>query len=815
MTGRPKIVVLGMMTKMPVGGVVWQTLHYLLGFDRLGFDTYYVEAHARTPSMLMRNENDDGGALAAGFIDRVMRRFDRGDRWGYQALHADGRCYGMSQESLRRLYASAELIVNLHGGTTPRPEHSATGRLVYVETDPVQLQVELRHGLPATVEFLEHHCAFFTFGENWGAPDCRLPTTARFEFRPTRQPVCMDLWPPATDASGRCFTTIGNWRQRWRDVALDGQVYTWTKDVEFEKFLDLPRLTGQEFELALSGYETDDKNLLDRNGWRVVDALPFSLDADEYREYIRSSLGEFTVAKDQNVRLRSGWFSDRSATYLAAGRPVVTQDTGFANVLPTGVGLHAFTTLDEAAAAVGRVCSRYGREQRAAHEVARECFDSDVVLGSFLSEVGLASTKAGRRRRALDWDLPLQPASRRPLRLAEGVESRVRTSPIPFTAAEQPGDPPDVSVVVVSHDKLALTRLCIESILENTAGVRYETVVVDNGSQDGSRSYLLTLERRVPHLRLIRNSENVGFPRACNQGLEAARGQVLVLLNNDTVVPPGWLTRLVAHAGPADVGLVGPVTNRIGNEAEVEVSYRTYGQFLRAAHERAASRSGQSFEIPMPAMFCLAFRREVHERLGPLDQRYGIGTLEDDDYAEAARRAGYRLLCAEDVLVHHFGEGSFGDLFPSGEHSRLIEENRRRFEQKWGIRWQPYRRRQSGAYRDLRERVRRIVTSRVPDGSQVIVVSHGDDDLVAFGGAQGRHFPQTTDGVYAGHHPADSTEAIEHLEALRAKGGRYFVLPSTGFWWLEHYAELARHLDSNYDEVFRDDACIVFELEHR
>jgi GT2 family glycosyltransferase len=812
MTRRPKIVVLGMMTKMPVGGVVWQTLHYLLGFERLGFDAYYVEAHARTPSMLMSSENDDGGALAAGFIDRVMRRFGLGDRWGYQALHADARCYGMSRESLLRLYASADLIVNLHGGTTPRPEHSATGRLVYVETDPVQLQVELQQGLAATVEFLEHHCAFFTFGENWGRSDCLLPTTARFDFKPTRQPVCMDVWQPAAEAPRRGFTTIGNWRQQWRDVAFNGQVYTWTKDAEFGKFLELPRLTGREFELALSACEPDDRNLLERNGWRVADALPFSLDVDEYREYVRSSLAEFTVAKDQNVRLRSGWFSDRSATYLAAGRPVVTQDTGFGNILPTGSGLHAFTTLEEAAAAVERVCSRYGRERRAAHQVARECFDSDVVLGSLLAEVGLGPTKGGRGRRALEWDLPLEPASRRPLRLADGVESRVRAAPIPLTGAV-PGDPPDVSVVVVSHDKLVLTRLCIESLVENTTGVRYEIVVVDNGSEDGSRSYLLTLERRLPQLRLILNSENLGFPRACNQALEAARGKALVLLNNDTIVPPGWLTRLLAHADPEDVGLVGAVTNRIGNEAEVEVSYRTYGGFLHTAHERAESQSGQAFEIPMPAMFCLAFCRTVYERLGPLDERFGIGTLEDDDYAERARRAGYRLLCAEDVLVHHFGEGSFGDLFPSGEYSRVIERNRRRFEQKWGIRWQPYRRRQSGAYRDLCERVRRIVSSRVPDGSQVIVVSHGDDDLVAFGGPQGLHFPQTSDGVYAGHYPADSTEAIEQLEALRANGGKYFVLPSTGFWWLEHYAELASHLDANYGELFRDDACIVFELE--
>ena len=128
--GRRKIVLLGMMTKIPVAGVVWQTLHYLIGFQRLGFDPYYVEAHARTPGMLMRTELDDSSALAAGFIRDQLARFGLGDRWAYQALHDDSRLYGMTEAQLSRLYASAELIINFHGGTEPRPEHYETGRLV-------------------------------------------------------------------------------------------------------------------------------------------------------------------------------------------------------------------------------------------------------------------------------------------------------------------------------------------------------------------------------------------------------------------------------------------------------------------------------------------------------------------------------------------------------------------------------------------------------------------------------------------------------------------------------------------------------------
>ncbi|HYN87312.1 MAG TPA: hypothetical protein VER55_02220, partial [Ardenticatenaceae bacterium] len=191
---KKKIVLLGMMSKMPVAGVVWQTLHYLVGLQRLGYDVYYVEAHARTPSMFMQTEEDDSSALAAGFIADVMQRFDLADRWAFHALHDDGRCYGLSEAQLRQLYRSADLLINLHGGTMPLPEHCATGRLVYLETDPVALQIELHDDVRETIAFLEPHRAFFTFGENYGNPDCRLPVTDRFRFLPTRQPVVLDWW---------------------------------------------------------------------------------------------------------------------------------------------------------------------------------------------------------------------------------------------------------------------------------------------------------------------------------------------------------------------------------------------------------------------------------------------------------------------------------------------------------------------------------------------------------------------------------------------------------------------------------------------
>lgn len=388
-TASKRIVVLGMMARLPVAGVVWQTVHYLVGLQRLGYDVHYVEAHGCTPRAFMTTEEDDGWGKAAAFIDGVMSRFGFSGRWAYHARFSDDAYYGMSESQVKALYASAALIINLHGGTVPLPEHAATGRLVYLETDPVELQIELHEGRQETIEFLDQHCAFFTFGENYGQPACGLPVSGRFAFLATRQPVVLDFWDTNGFATRDTFTTIANWRQVHRDVRLQGEVYHWSKHFEFLKFLDVPGRTGQRFELALSSCEPDDQRLLRQHGWDVVDGLAVSTDADVYRDYITHSHGEFTVAKDQNVRLRTGWFSDRSATYLAAGRPVITQDTGFGRVLPTGEGLFAFTTSDEIADSVERIRANPEGHARAAREIAREYFSHDVVLGRLLREAGL------------------------------------------------------------------------------------------------------------------------------------------------------------------------------------------------------------------------------------------------------------------------------------------------------------------------------------------------------------------------------------------------------------------------------------------
>jgi len=377
MTIKPskKIIVLGMITRHPVAGMIWLTVQYLLGFQRLGYDVYYVEPQGSS-------------AESAAWLERVMRQFGLEHRWAYDIIHDEPRCYGMSKTSLTELYREAAWIFNLHGSTKPTPELYATGRLVYIGTDPVEIEINLWDGEDWATKYLEPHCAFFTWGENLGRPGCRVPVPRDFHFKPTHQPAILDMWDSEGGPSSDAMTTIGNWAQPYRTVEFQGETYHWSKHYEFLKFLDLPRRTAQPFELALSSYKPEDRRMLEENGWRITEASRLGDNAFAYRDYILGSRGEFTVAKDQYVRMKTGWLSDRSVCYLAAGRPVINQDSGFACAFPTGEGLFAFSTMEDILTAVDKINSDYARHARAASELARTYLSYEVVLGNMLAELG-------------------------------------------------------------------------------------------------------------------------------------------------------------------------------------------------------------------------------------------------------------------------------------------------------------------------------------------------------------------------------------------------------------------------------------------
>lgn len=384
---------LGAAAEMPFAGVWWQVRHYLEGLRRLGHDVHYVEDSDNWPYDPWLETVSEDASGAARRLSQLMEEAGFGDRWAFVNAAREGEVWGMSPERLKEVMAGAEVIINLSGVTVLGEQHLHVPVRIYLETDPVTPQIEIANGNEDTIAYLAAHTHLFTFGERIGSSGCTIPD-AGFEYHPTRQPVVIDLWPapewfPNPPPGGIAFTTIANWEQKHKDIEYGGTTYTWSKSAEFLKLLEVPRMAGVDVRLALAISDEEAVGLLEAAGFEVVPAAPLSNDPEAYRVFITGSGGEFSAAKDQNVRLRSGWFSDRTATYLASGRPAVVQDTGFEDVLPTGEGLISFRTPEEAAAGLAAVTGDYERHSRAARDIAAEHFRAETVLGRMLSDAGV------------------------------------------------------------------------------------------------------------------------------------------------------------------------------------------------------------------------------------------------------------------------------------------------------------------------------------------------------------------------------------------------------------------------------------------
>ena len=386
---RRRIIVVGTLASNPYAGMAWMHMQITAGLHRLGHDVYYFETTSSWPYDPIRETMVRDSDYALPYLKRVAESFGLGDRWAYRRSYADKAWFGLSQTKAEDLLAHADGVLNVAGATRFAEEGLKIGRLVYFGTDPGHHEIAFYNGDQSVRALIAEHDDYVTYGENIGSSDCVIPPLPHFRSR-TRQPVLLDLWQDGAPHK-RAFTTIGNWKQEGRDIEFRGERYRWSKHHEFLKFINLPMRTPAGIELAtgLANLDADDRNLLNRSGWRLIDAHPFTTDPWPYRDYVRGSLGEFTVAKDLNVRLRSGWFSERSACYLAAGRPVITQDTGFGSVLPTGEGLFAFNTMDEIISALEDIQSNYSRHSRAASVIAQEFFRAEHVLKNVIDDLGL------------------------------------------------------------------------------------------------------------------------------------------------------------------------------------------------------------------------------------------------------------------------------------------------------------------------------------------------------------------------------------------------------------------------------------------
>lgn len=380
---RDRVLVLGLMGRYPIAGIGWQTLHYVIGLERLGFDVFYVEDSGAAPY--------DPRAVALGtdatqnvaFVRSAMQRTQAPEQWVYWDVLED-RYHGLDHDALLELYATCDQVWNLSGATRLRPEHRGARRRVYVQTDPGFEQVRLARGDAGIADAIDAHDVLFTYGENLSLGESALPAAGRL-WHPTRPPVLLDAWEASPPAAGAPFSTIGSWTNSGKDATWNGRTYRWSKADGFRRVLSAPRRAAAPVRAALSPPHDLREEIKD-SGWDFVDPYEVSTDLDLYRSFIHASCGEFTATKDVYVASHSGWFSDRSATYLASGRAVVTEDTG-APVPDDGPGLRTYRTSGEAVSGLKDVSADVAGHARGARVLAEEYFDAARVLGKMLETI--------------------------------------------------------------------------------------------------------------------------------------------------------------------------------------------------------------------------------------------------------------------------------------------------------------------------------------------------------------------------------------------------------------------------------------------
>lgn len=390
-----RIIVGGFLGLLPAGGVTWDYAQYPVGFAELGHDVFYVEDTRLYPIYQKAGSDWNDASSCVKHLQLVMEFFGMKGRWAYRD-EASGKCFGLSEEKVEEIARTADVFVNISCSTFMRDEYRRIPARALIDTDPMFTQIQylseqmFTPGEPGLREMVDAHNHFFTFGENIGASDCRIPT-CELDWNRTRQPICLDHWKATLPDEKAALTTLMNWTAA-KNLDYGGERWG-QKDVEFRKFIELPK-SAAEIRLAVAVGQTgatgNDAFPIDavmKNGWRVLSPHDCAENWIDYQNFIENSLGEFSIAKETYVKGRTGWFSCRSACYLAAGRPVITQETGWSQYVSPGEGLFAFETTEGAVEAIRRAASEPEKHSRAARRIAEEYFDSRKVLTLMLEQI--------------------------------------------------------------------------------------------------------------------------------------------------------------------------------------------------------------------------------------------------------------------------------------------------------------------------------------------------------------------------------------------------------------------------------------------
>ena len=388
-----RVVILGIMGQFPMGGMAWQVLNYALGFQQLQCEVFYIENSSAPPYSPRHLSVVDSAEENVAFLDRTFRMYGLHGRWSYYDCLSN-KWHGMSEAVTKELLEHADVIVNLCGGARPDPQTRRRGCLVYIDTDPGVELVRMAEREPYSMELLSAHDVHFTYGWNIGNESCPLPT-AGINWRRTHPPVVTALWSSEHGLTPSTWRSIATYQNKGKDFTLNGETYLWSKHRNFQRVMELPSRISERLELALSIPDSQIKEQFLSHGWHFSDPYSVTNTSEVYRDYIREAKGEFSVEKDSYVRLKSGWFSDRTVCFLAAGRPCVVQDTGFSQRVPSGKGLLSWSSLDDAVEALQQVGEDYAAHARAAERIAKEYFEASVLLPDILDAAGVPHSSPG------------------------------------------------------------------------------------------------------------------------------------------------------------------------------------------------------------------------------------------------------------------------------------------------------------------------------------------------------------------------------------------------------------------------------------